>query len=336
MRIYKFISSMSTGLILLALIGIISAIGSSLWPDTFFKSIFFRILLLLFFINMALCTYTSIKNFFKYKKAIMKNKRQMLRRICLVMLHFGIILIIVGAGMNSWLGHSVQLSILQGDTVNINKIVPVKTPFNLKLLDFKITFNDDGSPAQYYSALQVSSPGRSDYHKTISVNHPLKYDGVKFYQNSFGYLLDAKAEDSEDKDKSWQVQDGDIITFAATNKTVKIFKYIPNFDPSLGMQTKSLEPVNPKIIYSVYAGKVFAGVGAASFNEKIKIDDNVFITFQQVHPYSILTVKTDPGLPLTATGGILLMLGISIVLLMPRNKPALLPINSIDKEESEA
>ncbi|HNX92924.1 MAG TPA: cytochrome c biogenesis protein ResB [Syntrophomonas sp.] len=335
MRIYNFISSMNAGLILLALIGIVSAIGSSLWPDIFFKTVYFRLLLLLFFVNMALCTCNSISRFIKQNRNIIKNKRQMLRSICLVMLHLGIVLIIIGAGLNSWLGHSVQLSILQGDTVNINKVIPAKTPFDVKLLDFKITFNDDGSPAQYYSALQVSSPGQKDYHQTISVNHPLTYAGVKFYQNSFGYLLDAQAEDGKAAAKSLQVQDGDFISFAATSKTVKIFKYIPHFDPALGMQSKSLQPVNPRVVYTVYNGKVFAGVGAASFNERIKIDDNVFITFQQVRPYSILTVKTDPGLPLTTTGGILLMLGISIVLLMPRNKPTVLPNGFNEREASE-
>ena len=37
MRFYNFISSMTISLVLLALIGITSAIGSSLWPDTFFR-----------------------------------------------------------------------------------------------------------------------------------------------------------------------------------------------------------------------------------------------------------------------------------------------------------
>ncbi|MBP1762329.1 MAG: resB, partial [Firmicutes bacterium] len=97
MRIYNFISSMNAGLILLALIGIISAIGSSLWPEVFFKTVLFRLLLLLFFVNMALCTFNSIRRFIKQNKRIIKNKRQMLRSICLVMLHFGIVLIIIGA-----------------------------------------------------------------------------------------------------------------------------------------------------------------------------------------------------------------------------------------------
>lgn len=320
MRFYNFISSMNAGLILLGLIGIASAIGSSLWPEMFFKTVYFRLLLLLFFVNMALCTFNSIKKLVAGKKRILHNKRQMLRSICLIMLHSGIVLIIVGASLNSWWGHSVQLSILQGDTVEINRIIPVNTPFQVKLLDFSIPFNEDGSPAQYYSTLQVASSGQNELQQTISVNHPLTFAGVKFYQNSYGYLLNAGAEDGETS-KDLLVQDGDWISFESTRRTVKVFKYIPHFDPSLGMQTKSLEPKNPRVIYTVYEGEHMLGVGTAPFKERIKIDEQTYITFAQVRPYSILTVKTDPGMPLTAAGGILLMLGISIVLLMPRKKP---------------
>lgn len=319
-RFYNFISSMNAGLILLALIGIASGIGSSVWPDVFFQSLFFQMLLLLFFINMSLCTCKSMVRFVKQRKKIVKNRGQMLRSICLVMLHSGIVLIIIGAGFYSWLGHTAQLSILEGDTVDISKVIQPKTPFSLKLDDFTITFNEDGSAAQYYSTLQISAPDRGNVRQTISVNHPLSYGGIKFYQSSFGYLLDAQTDDGEAASKNLLVQDGDIISFTATSRIVKIFKYIPHFDPALGMNSKSMAPENPRIVYTLYDGKDLLGIGTASFKEKIKIDDNVFISFQQARPYSILTAKSDPGLPLAATGGILLMLGISIVLLMPKKK----------------
>lgn len=318
---------MNAGLILLAIIGIVSAVGASIWSDTFFKSPVFRILLLLFFVNMVLCTFNSIKRFIRLNKSLWRNKRQMLRGICLIMLHSGIVLIIIGAGLNSWFGHSVQLSILKNDTVAISKIIPINTPFNLKLEDFRITYNSDGSPAQYYSVLQVSSPDRDPYSKTISVNHPLAYGGAKFYQSSFGYLLEVKAEDGADV-KKIKAQDGDFITFSNTTHTVKIFKYIPNFDPALGMESKSMQPDNPRVVYSVYEDHDLLGIGTAPLNERVQIDENVFVTFEQTQPYSVLTVKTDPGLPLTAVGGIFLMLGVSIVLLMPKRKAA-------DKEDND-
>ena len=60
-KIYNFISSMKTGLFLLLLIGLASAIGSSLLPSTFFQTPLFELLLLLLLVNMILCTINRIK-----------------------------------------------------------------------------------------------------------------------------------------------------------------------------------------------------------------------------------------------------------------------------------
>lgn len=60
-RIYKFISSMKTGLIVLVLIGVASAIGSALLPRTFYQTPVFKLLLFLLLLNMFLCTSNRIR-----------------------------------------------------------------------------------------------------------------------------------------------------------------------------------------------------------------------------------------------------------------------------------
>lgn len=70
MRFLNFISSMKAGLILLGCIAIAAAIGSAFWPDSFFKSYYFRILLLLFLINMAFCTFKSLNKFVRRQKSL--------------------------------------------------------------------------------------------------------------------------------------------------------------------------------------------------------------------------------------------------------------------------
>jgi cytochrome c biogenesis protein len=81
------------------------------------------------------------------------------------------------------------------------------------------------------------------------------------------------------------------------------------------MNTVTLRPDNPRIIFSVYEGDKFLGVGAAAFNEPVEIDENVNVTFTGVEPYTVLEVKHDPGLPLVLAGGITLMLGVCLALL---------------------
>lgn len=319
MFLNNFMSSMTTGLILLALIGAASAIGSSLWPDTFFRTLPFRLLLLLLFANMTWCTFNKLKRFRQQKKQNSKNWRLVLRNIGLLMLHGGIVLILMGAAFYSFLGHNVRLSILEGDMVNIDKVIPAEKPFSLTLREFTIEFNKDGSPAQYYSDLELLEPGKKPLKKQISVNHPLVYGGVKAYQNSYGYLTEVGIKD-ENNFKSTLAKDGDFIQFTATKRTLKVFRYVPNFDPEMGLETKTEEPVNPRIIYSVYNGQKLLGAGAAPLGEQIKIDEEVFIKFQQIRPYTTLVLKTDPGLPLVSTGGLFLMSGVCLVFLVPVRK----------------
>jgi cytochrome c biogenesis protein len=311
---------MSAGLILLALIGIASAIGSSLWPDVFFQTAAFRLLLLLLFINMALCTANRLNSFLKQRGIITKNRYIWLRNTGHILLHLGIVLIIIGAVVYSYLGYTTQLSILEGHTVDIQNVIPTEKPFKLKLTDFSIAFHDDGSPSQYYSDLEISEPGKTVRQQTISVNHPLSYAGIKAYQNSYGYLLDTLIEDGATQEKTKLFRDGDFIQFTATKRTVKVFKYIPNFDPAMGLESKSLKPDNPRIIYSVYDGTKLLGVGTAIMGERIIIAEDVFIRFQQARPFTVLTMKSDPGLPLVAWGGLFLMLGVSIALFTPRKR----------------
>lgn len=316
MRLFNWISSMKTGLVLLTLIGITSAIGSSIWPD-FFQTAGFRFLLLLLLVNMASCTGKSMKSFWGHRQKIYKKKRLLLKRIGQIMLHAGVVFILIGAGIYSWLGQNVELHILEGDTVDIGRIIPAAEALQIKLIDFSIAFNEDGSPSQYYSELEVSSPGKDVYRQTISVNHPLSGSGIKAYQNSYGYLLEMLVKDGNAPQKSELLQEGSFVSFTGSQKTVKVFKYIPDFDPALGLQSKSLQANHPKVAYSVYEGTKLLGAGAASFEEAIEIDQNVVIVFQQARPYTVLTLKSDPGLPLAASGGLMLMLGIIITLFTP-------------------
>ncbi len=85
-----------------------------------------------------------------------------------------------------------------------------------------------------------------------------------------------------------------------------------------------MRPDNPHIIFSVYEGEQMLGVGAAKLNEPVRIDEAVDLVFSGVEYYTMLQVKSGPGLPLATAGGILLLLGICLAVpAMPvqRNPP---------------
>lgn len=313
-RIYNSISSMKTGLVILLLIGLASAAGSTILPETFFKTTIFELLLLMLLLNMLLCTLRRFSQTYKmlFKKA---GSKVWFRQIGILLLHLGIVLILVGGILNTTIGQENRIHIINGETADISEALDVKDPFSIQLHEFRIDFNNDGSPSQYVSEVTVMDEGQAVKDVSISVNNPLSYQGVKAYQTSFGYLIKAEYTDQNGKQKQDSVTEGDIIRPGGTNKVVKVYRYIPNFDPQHGMTSVTMRPDNPHVVYSVYENDMLLGVGAAPLNEQVILEENVQLLFTSVEPYSILTVKSDPGLPLVLTGGITLMLGVCLALL---------------------
>lgn len=313
-RIYRFISSMRTGLVLLILIGAASALGSSFLPKTFYQSPIFKVLLLLLLLNMAFCTINRAKR--TYRILLTKpGSRVWLRQWGIISLHLGIVLILIGGVIYTASGQNARIHLFAGDQVDMSQVLEIKHPFALQLDEFRIEFNEDGSPSQYFSEVTILEQGQKIDQVVISVNYPLNHQGIKAYQTSFGYLIKTQYNDENDQEKSADFMEGEWLKPAGTDRTVKIYKYIPNFNPAYGMRSVTLRPDNPHIVFSVYQDDQLLGIGAAKFNEPTQIDENVYVTFTGVEPYTVLDVKSDPGLPLVAIGGIALMLGVCLAVL---------------------
>jgi len=322
-QIYKFISSMKTGLVLLLMIGLASAAGASLLPGTFFKTAFFEALLVLLLLNMTLCTVNRLKT---TCRLLLKHvgSRAWFRQAGILLLHGGMILILLGAGVYAFQGQESRIHLCAGEQVDMSRVLKVKHPFTVRLNEFRIDFNEDGSPSQYVSEITVLEQGKKIKDISVNVNNPLNYNGVKAYQSSFGHLVEVQYTAKNGAKQIDRFAEGDLLEPANTDRTVKIYRYIPNFNPAHGMNSVTMRPDNPHIIFSVYAGDKLLGIGTAKFNEPTRIDEDVYLVFKGVEPYTILQVKADPGLPLALTGGILLLLGICLaVLTAPAKKSAL-------------
>lgn len=317
----NILSSMKTGLIILAGIGIISAVGSGFLPDTFFHGTIFKVFLLGLLLNMALCTVNQVR---RYTQGRTKEDSlldiRLLRQVGILSLHAGVVLILIGGTMNAFGGQSLPVRIIQGEVLNLSEVLKNTDPWKLQLNDFEIEFNPDGSPSQYYSHISLIEDDDVTQKYSISVNNPLKYAGVKAYQHNFGYMVNIKGESPSGREEQKALQEGEAFTIEGSDRKVKIFRYIPNFDPQYGMHSKTLRPDNPRVIYSVYEKGSIIKVAIAAFEEKIEIDKDVFITFTGLKPYTVLTLKTDPGLLTASAGGLMLMLGTCLALFLKPKK----------------
>ena len=324
-KIIALVSSMRAGLFLLAAIGITSAIGSYFLPTTFYRSPTFQLLLLLLLINMAFCTAQQlIKAIKKAKSNANKGKTpsaSTFRRSGLILLHAGLVFILVGGTINSFGGISETVPIIEGEGVEITRVIPEAKPFTLQMDEFIIEFNEDASPSQYISNVSIIENGEVTREYSISVNNPLEHNNIKIYQSSFGYLIDAEAKTENGLSERSLFQEGSVLNLQGTDIAVMLYRYLPDFDPASGMQTRSYRPDNPVIIYSVYEMGSLLNVGYASFGETVEIAENAFVTFHGVKPYTGLIIKRDPGLGVAAIGGIMLMLGACLALIFRTKNP---------------
>lgn len=311
-KVYRFISSMKTGLVLLGLIGLASAVGSGLMPDTFFRTLPFKLLLLLLFLNMASCTINRLSGYLKKNSKGSRKNRSRLREFGILLLHTGIVLVLIGGTIYAYFGQSGEISLAEGDTVDMSSIIRTENPFLLRLNKFEIVYYPDGSPSQYYSYVSILDGSKETKRCRISVNHPLQHAGIKAYQQNFGYLVEVEGNNGRGEKVAKILKEGEFINIPDTERTVKVFRYIPNFDPKYGMNTKTLRPDNPRIIYSVYEKGSLLGVGAASPGKSIQIDKGCYVKFKGIQPYTVLKVKSDPGLPLAAASGLMLMAGVTL------------------------
>ncbi|MGB4504486.1 MAG: cytochrome c biogenesis protein ResB [Syntrophaceticus sp.] len=317
-RVYRFLSSMKTGLTLLVLVGLVSVLGSAFLPDTFFDTLLFKLLLIFLLINMLLCT-TNRLVLFKSGFHI-KIKRGWPKHVGGLLLHIGIVLILAGLIMNTYYGQSGHIRIQTGDIVDVSNTITMKKPFSLQLDEFKMEFYEDGSPSQYYSYVTVLENNETVKRAVISVNHPLKYNGVKLYQQSYGHLVKVKHVDAAGNEVEDLIDEGDILKLQGTKRFIKVYRYLPNFDPAQGMTSQTMRPDNPRIVFSVYENDNVLGVGTAEFGERLKIDDGVYVVFSGVEPFTVLKAKSDPGLPLAASGGLVFIIGVSLALLAAPNR----------------
>jgi len=111
-------------------------------------------------------------------------------RLGVYVVHLSVILILIGGLIGLLFGFRASVNILEGGTVD--KIFLRDNPegrnlgFVIRCDDFDVTYYDTGQPKEYRSIITVLDGEKEVLKKTIRVNHPFSYRGLRFFQSSFG------------------------------------------------------------------------------------------------------------------------------------------------------
>ncbi len=112
-------------------------------------------------------------------------------RLGVYITHLSVIIIILGALIGSVFGFEAFVSLLEGtstDTVYLRdgRNTPKKLDFTIRCDDFEISLYPNGMVKEYTSVLSVIKNGKVVVNKQkVEVNHPLMFEGIRFYQASY-------------------------------------------------------------------------------------------------------------------------------------------------------
>ncbi|NTW88549.1 MAG: cytochrome c biogenesis protein ResB [Desulfobulbaceae bacterium] len=111
-------------------------------------------------------------------------------RLGAYLVHISILVIILGAIIGSTFGFKAFVMVPAGgstDTISSRneEQTQIPLPFTLRCDAFDIEYYANGMPKEYRSDLVVLEGGKEVLKKQITVNDPLNYSGMTFYQSSY-------------------------------------------------------------------------------------------------------------------------------------------------------
>ena len=236
------------------------------------------------------------------QKNIVYCYKGLIGRIAPILVHFSMILILLGTIVGSLFGFKAQEIVPKTEQFHIQNILTsgqlTSIPeTSVRINDFWINYTKSKTIAQFYSDLSVlDSEGSEIDQKTISVNYPLIYKGLYYYQTDWNLIgLRFQLENNEtleyplvnalnNQNKVW-------LTWISTNSslTTGLIAIIDNLEGYC----------------SIYNESGFF-LGNLELNESLNFTRS--LTLLEIISSTGLQIKTDSGIPIIYGGFFLLMI----------------------------
>jgi cytochrome c biogenesis protein len=223
-------------------------------------------------------------------------------RIAPILVHFSMILILVGTILGSLFGFKAQEMIPKTENFHIQNILKngqfsriPKT--SARINDFWITYTKNKTVSQFYSDISVlNSQGKETDRKTISVNSPLIHKNVYYYQTDWN-LIGLRIQTSNQEISEYPLlnlfnnQTKIWLTWIAKNQSLK---------EGIVALSDNLEGY-----CSIYS-ETGVFLGNMELNETVTFNEP--FTLLEILSSTGLQIKTDPGIPVIYSGFLFLMM----------------------------
>ena len=236
-----------------------------------------------------------------HQKNIIYAYKGLIGRIAPIIVHFSMILILIGTIIGSINGFKAQEIVPKTETFHIQNILNngqlTRIPkVSTRVNDFWITYTKQRTINQFYSDISILNiEGNEIERKTIFVNSPAKYQGINYYQTDWN-LLGLRIKDNKSQFSQYP-----LINLGNSQNKVWI-TWIPN---NLELKEGIILLIDNLQGYCSIYNEFGQFLGNLEINETF--NKNFPITLVDILSSTGLQIKTDPGIPLIYTGFFFLM-----------------------------
>jgi cytochrome c biogenesis protein len=222
--------------------------------------------------------------------------------------HLAVLVIYLGVIYGGWAGFSYSTGIEKGST-----LIERHGNFSLRLNDFNAKFDERGRPLLFSSDLSVFESGKEVLRKTISVNDPLAYRGIKFYQSSYGLNGILEVSFPGKKAQKVPIYKGSCAVFSETGQMFHIEELLPSVDFFHGKAISVYEPSQPVAYVIAHNNESSQEIGWLLSGRALPWG-KYSLKLVAAREYTGLQVKKDPGVAVVYLGFFLLTAGIVMML----------------------
>nr|QXM17370.1 Cytochrome c biogenesis protein [Chaetoceros costatus] len=237
-----------------------------------------------------------------HQKNIIYAYKGLIGRIAPIIVHFSMILILVGTIVGSVNGFKAQEIIPKTETFHIQNIlsngqVTVIPKVSTRVNDFWITYTKQTTINQFYSDISILNvDGNEIDRKTIYVNSPARYRGINYYQTDWN-LIGLRIQNEDSNTIQYP-----LVNFGNAQNKIWI-TWIPK---TLKLDAGIIVLMDNLQGYCSIYNEFGEFLGNLELNERVTTDFP--ITLVDILSSTGLQIKTDPGIPLIYIGFLFLML----------------------------
>jgi len=259
-------------------------------------------------------------------------------RLGIYVTHFSILLILLGAVIGVFFGFKGHLNLPEGSLSDAaysdrNKVKPLG--FDIRCDNFDVEFyGESDMPKEYKSWLTVIKNGNVVMKKSITVNDPLTYEGITFYQSNYGLISDRlvrgififRVISSDGKTSDLNLRLGDTFQIPGTNISGKIIDFSPalKIDENGHVFTYANQMNNPAVYidFSESGKRKYSGWILKRHPETWQLPEGPMVEFVDYWgvEFTGLQVRKDPGVWIVYLGCITISIGLFTAFFMSHRR----------------